>query len=197
MPGAGAPALAGNFTDPNLPAGYAPFDIINLGGTLYVTYAVQDVLKKDDVSGLGNGIVDTFDLSGNLKSRLVTGGALNSPWGLAIAPAGFGDVGGDLLVGNFGDGMIHAYNATTGALVETLRDANGNPLGIDGLWGLAFGNGGNAGPKGTLFFTAGPDGESHGLFGKLTTAPEPATWVLSGLSLLILVLCRARIVRIG
>jgi uncharacterized protein (TIGR03118 family) len=187
----GAPDLAGSFTDPNLPAGYAPFDIENINGVLYVTYAPQDADKKDDVSGPGNGIVDKFDLQGNLLGRLITGGALNSPWGLALAPAGFGDVGGNLLVGNFGDGRINAYNTTTGAFVETLRDANGNPLAIDGLWGLAFGNGGNAGPKGTLFFTAGPVNESHGLFGELNTAPEPATWLLTSGSLLVLVLRRA------
>ena len=184
LPGTAAPALAGNFTDPNLPAGYAPFNVMNLGGTLYVTYAVQDASKHDDVSGAGNGFVDKYDLQGNFVSRLVTGGALNSPWGLAIAPVGFGDVGGDLLVGNFGDGHINAYDPTTGVFVETLQDADGNPLVIDGLWGLAFGNGGSAGPKDTLYFTAGPGDESHGLFGKLTPAPEPATWLLTGLSLL-------------
>ncbi len=187
----GAPSLTGTFTDPSLPAGYAPFDIANLGGILYVTYAVQDGTKHDDVAGAGNGIVDAFDLNGNFLGRLVTGGALDSPWGLALAPAGFGDVGGDLLVGNFGDGSIHAYNPTTGALVETLTDANGNPLVIDGLWGLKFGNGGSAGPTSTLYFTAGPDGESHGLFGELNAVPEPATWLLTGFSLIAVVLFRA------
>lgn len=181
---AAASNLTGNFTDPNLPSGYAPFDIADLGGILYVTYALQDGAKHDDVAGAGNGFVDTYDLQGNFLGRLVSKGALNSPWGLAIAPAGFGDVGGDLLVGNFGDGSIHPYNPTTGALVETLTDAKGNPLSIDGLWGLKFGNGGAAGPATTLFFTAGPDGEQHGLFGELTPAPEPGTWVLTGLSLL-------------
>jgi uncharacterized protein (TIGR03118 family) len=191
LTGTGVPsALTGNFTDPSLPAGYAPFDIADLGGTLYVTYAVQDPAKHDDVAGAGNGIVDAYDLNGNFLGRLVTGGALNSPWGLAIAPAGFGDVGGDLLVGNFGDGTIHAYNRTTGAFVETLTDANGNPLTIDGLWGLDFGNGSGSGSTSTLYFTAGPDGESHGLFGELNPVPEPATWLLTGFSLL-LVLRRA------
>jgi uncharacterized protein (TIGR03118 family) len=188
---AAAPPLTGNFTDPNLPQGYAPFDVQNLNGVIYVTYAVQDSAKHDDVPAVGNGIVDAFDLQGNLIQRLVTKGALNSPWGLALAPAGFGDVGGDLLVGNFGDGLIHAYNATTGAFVETLTYPNGTPISIDGLWALRFGNGGTFGSTNTLFFTAGPDGEMHGLFGELNTAtPEPATWGLGGLSLLALAVRR-------
>lgn len=188
---AAAPPLTGNFTDPNLPAGYAPFDVQNLNGVLYVTYAVQDSAKHDDVAGPGNGIVDVFDLQGNLIRRLVTKGALNSPWGLALAPAGFGDVGGDLLVGNFGNGMINAYNATTGTFVETLTYPNGSPVSIDGLWGLRFGNGGTFGSPNTLFFTAGPDGEMHGLFGELNQAtPEPATWGVAGISLLALALGR-------
>jgi uncharacterized protein (TIGR03118 family) len=186
-----APPLTGNFTDPNLPQGYAPFDVQNLNGVIYVTYAVQDSAKHDDVPAVGNGIVDAFDLQGNLIRRLVTNGALNSPWGLALARAGFGDVGGDLLVGNFGDGLIHAYNATTGAFVETLTYPNGTPISIDGLWALRFGNGGTFGSTNTLFFTAGPDGEMHGLFGELNTAtPEPATWGLAGLSLLALAVRR-------
>lgn len=180
---AGASNLTGAFIDPNLPAGYAPFDIANLGGVLYVTYALQDAAKHDDVAGLGNGFVDAFDLTGNFLGRLVTGGQLDSPWGLAIAPAGFGDVGGDLLVGNFGNGRINAYTLS-GTFVETLTDAKGNPLSIDGLWGLKFGNGSGSGPATTLFFTAGPGDEQHGLFGQLTPTPEPATWLLTGLSLL-------------
>jgi uncharacterized protein (TIGR03118 family) len=177
------PSLPGTFTDPTLPAGYAPFDIQNLGGILYVTYAVQDGTKHDDVAAPGNGIVDTFDLNGTFLHRLVgPGGKLDSPWGLALAPAGFGDVGGDLLVGNFGNGMINAFNPSTGAFVETLQDS-GVPIVIDGLWGLRFGNGGNAGPTSTLYFTAGPDGESHGLFGDIV-APEPSTWGLAAIALL-------------
>ena len=156
---------------------------MNLGGSIYVTYALQGAGIDDD-PGLGHGFVDKYDLNGNFLGRLVSQGALDSPWGLAIAPAGFGDVGGDLLVGNFGDGLIHAYDLTTGAFKETLQDANGNPLAIDGLWGLAFGNGGNAGPTSTLYFTAGPGGESHGLFGELNQVPEPGTWLLTGFSLL-------------
>jgi len=190
----GAPNLTGNFTDPNLPSGYAPFDVQNLDGTLYVTYAVQDGAKHDDVSGLGNGIVDKFDLQGNFVERVVTGGALNSPWGLALAPVGFGDMGGDLLVGNFGDGLIHAYDPVTGALLETVENSHGNPLAIDGLWGLRFGNGANSGKTTTLYFTAGPDGESHGQFGELVPTPEPGAWVLtsSGLAFLALAARRRR-----
>ena len=179
-----SPDLAGSFTDPNLPSGYAPFDIQNLGGVLYVSYAVQDAAKRDDVPGAGNGIVDRFDLSGNLLGRVATGGLLNSPWGLAIAPVGFGDLGGKLLVGNFGDGTINAFDATTGAFFETLQGANGGTLSIDGLWGLRFGNGSSGGSTGTLFFTAGPGGEANGLFGEIDATPEPATWLLAGLGLL-------------
>jgi len=187
---AAAPNLTGNFTDPNLPAGYAPFDVANLGGVLYVTYAVQDGAKHDDMAGPGNGIVDAYDLQGNLLRRLATNGVLNSPWGLALAPAGFGDVGGDLLVGNFGDGTINAYNPMTGAFIQTLKDPNGNPISIDGLWALQFGNTGAFGPPSTLFFTAGPNDESHGLFGNLVPNPEPATWGMAGVSLLALLVAR-------
>jgi uncharacterized protein (TIGR03118 family) len=186
----GAANLTGTFTDPNLPAGYAPFGIQNLGGVLYVTYAVQDPTKHDDVGGAGNGIVDAFDLQGNFLRRLVTNGLLNSPWGLALAPVGLGNVGGDLLVGNFGDGTINAYDPTTGAFVQTLTNSSGTPLVIDGLWGLRFGNGGSFGSTDTLFFTAGPDGESHGLFGELEQMPEPGTWGVAGASLLALILRR-------
>jgi uncharacterized protein (TIGR03118 family) len=180
MKGTGAaPNLSGTFTDPSLPAGYAPFNVMQLGGVLYVTYAVQDPTKHDDVAGAGNGIVDAYDLNGNLIQRLVTGGHLDSPWGLALAPAGFAGFGGDLLVGNFGDGTINAYNPATGAYQGTLQDAGGNPLTIDGLWGLGFGNGANAGSANRLYFTAGPEGESHGLFGALDPVPEPRTWIMT------------------
>jgi uncharacterized protein (TIGR03118 family) len=183
MPGtSGAPALTGSFTDPNLPAGYAPFNIENLGGVLFVTYAVQDPAKHDDVAGPGNGVVDEFDLNGNFLGRVAAGGPLNSPWGLAIAPAGFGDIGGDLLVGNFGDGTIHVYNPTTDTFIETLDDQMGNPITIDGLWGLDFGNGQGSGSTMNLYFTAGPNSEADGLFGFIAT-PEPGTFALIGLGL--------------
>src|SRR5690242_6698631 len=162
-----APDLPGRFTDPGLPSGYAPFNVMNLGGQIYVTYAQQDGTGHDDVPGAGHGFVSVFDLNGNFLRRIASQGPLDSPWGLALAPAGFGDVGGSLLVGNFGDGTIHAYDPTSGQLLETLMDASGNPLMIDGLWALQFGNGSGSGPTSTLFFTAGPDDESNGLFGSL------------------------------
>ncbi len=171
--------LAKTFTDSTLPAGYAPFDVQVLDGKLYVTFALQDAKKHDDVAGLGHGFVDVFNLDGTGEQRLVSGGALDSPWGLAIAPAGFGPFGGDLLVGNFGNGMINAYNATTGAWIGALDGTGGNPLAIDGLWGLRFGNGAaGGGSLNALYFTAGPNGESDGLFGSLTAVPEPATWAM-------------------
>ena len=179
----GAPDLAGKFTDPGLPSGYAPFNVAVLGDSIYVTYALQGTGKDED-SGPGHGFVDKYDLNGNFVARLVSQGALNSPWGLAIAPVGFGDLGGDLLVSNFGDGLIHAYDPITGAFRETLQDQNGNPIHIDGLWGLQFGNGAAAGSTRTLYFTAGPDDETRGLFGRIDAVPEPATWLLTGLSLL-------------
>ncbi|MGH7139194.1 MAG: TIGR03118 family protein, partial [Pirellulales bacterium] len=167
---------AGAFTDPNLPAGYAPFGIANLGGKLYVSYALQDPAKHDDVAGFGHGFVDVYDASGVLLDRLVTGtpgdpnSPLNSPWGMAIAPAGFGGFGGDLLVGNFGDGKINAFDPNTGTFLGTLSDPSGQPLVIDGLWALQFGNGATAGDPSTLFFSAGTDGEQHGTFGALINA---------------------------
>jgi uncharacterized protein (TIGR03118 family) len=175
--------LAGAFTDPNgLPTNFAPFDIQNINGNLYVTYAMQDGPKHDDIAGPGNGLIDVFDTNGNFIKRLVTGSAvggtvsaLNSPWGLALAPASFGKFGNTLLVGNFGDGHINAFSPTTGALVGTLLDSNNNPIVIPGLWALTFGNGGQGGAVGSLYFTAGIGNapnftsplETHGLFGRL------------------------------
>jgi uncharacterized protein (TIGR03118 family) len=175
------PTLTGDFVDPNLPAGYAPFNDSVINGELYVTYAVQDAAKHDDVAGPGNGLVDVFNLDGSFDERLIPNGpgsALNSPWGLQIAPSSFGQFAGDLLVGNFGDGKINAYNATTGVWIGALDGADGNPLVIDGLWALKIGNGVSGGSLNTVYFTAGPDGENHGLFGSLTAAPEPSTWAM-------------------
>lgn len=166
----GAPDLTGNFKDRKIPNGYAPFNIQLLEGKLYVTYGKQDDKKHDDVAGQGHGFVDVFDTNGTLLKRLVRHGQLDSPWGLAIAPSSFGKFAGDLLVGNFGNGHINAYNPNTGTFLGSLRDASNHnrPLTIDGLWGLIPGNDGSAGNSNTIYFSAGPGGESHGLFGSLT-----------------------------
>uniref|UniRef100_Q020P2 Ice-binding protein C-terminal domain-containing protein n=1 Tax=Solibacter usitatus (strain Ellin6076) TaxID=234267 RepID=Q020P2_SOLUE len=174
--------VSGGFLDPNLPAGYAPFNIVNFGNLLYVTYAQQDAGKHDDVAGAGHGFVDVYTTGGALVGRLISRGALDSPWGMALAPANFGPLGGDLLIGNFGDGTINAFNPTSGAFLGTLSDTNGNPIVNQGLWGLAFGNGSQGTSTGTLYFTAGIPGpddiEDHGLFGSLTNAPEPGSAAL-------------------
>jgi len=155
-----------SFTDSTVPAGYAPFGIRAIGNQLYVTFAKQLAPdNQDDEPGPGNGYVDVFNADGTLAKRLATRGTLNSPWGVVAAPAGFGGFSRDLLVGNFGDGRIGAYDPTTGGFIDVLRDGTGNPIVIDGLWGLTFGPGADST---TLFFAAGPDGEAHGLLGKLT-----------------------------
>jgi uncharacterized protein (TIGR03118 family) len=163
---------AGGFVDPHIPAGYAPFGIQNVNGNLIVTYAKQDADAHDDVAGQGHGFVDMFDTNGNLIRRIAQHGQLNSPWGIAMAPASFGAFGGDLLIGNFGDGQISAFAPQPDGsfeLVGQLRGSDHKVLTIDGLWALQFGkNAPNNGPLTTLFFTAGPDGESHGLFGTIT-----------------------------
>lgn len=163
--------VSGGFADSSVPAGFAPFNIQNLGGKLYVTYAKQDANKHFDVAGVGNGYVAVFDLSGTLIKHLVSGGPLNSPWGVAIASANFGAFSGALLVGNFGDGLINAFDPGSGAFLGTLQDASGNNIRIDGLWGLIIGNGGNGGDANALYFAAGPGGQQHGLFGSLQAAP--------------------------
>jgi uncharacterized protein (TIGR03118 family) len=160
----------GAFVDPNIPAGFAPFGIRNIHGVLFVTYAKQDADREDDVAGQGLGFVDAFDKRGHLLERVATQGRLNAPWGLAMAPASFGRFGGDLLVGNFGNGRINAFEPQPGGTFEldgTLRTPDDERLAIDGLWALSFGNGAAAGSKHTLFFTAGPDDETHGLFGTI------------------------------
>lgn len=156
----------GLFVDPGLPAGYGPFGIAEIMGKLYVSFAKQDATLHDDVAGPGHGFVDVFTNTGAFVRRLVTRGALNSPWGLALAPRSFGRFGGDLLVGNFGNGLINVYNPANGARLGRLQQRNGLPIQIDGLWGLMFGNGNAAGTN-QLIFSAGPSEESHGLLGKI------------------------------
>jgi uncharacterized protein (TIGR03118 family) len=161
----------GAFVDPKIPSGFAPFGIAAIDGKILVSYAKQDADREDDVAGQGLGFVDAYSPSGALLQRLVNRGQLNSPWGMAMAPAGFGAFAGDLLVGNFGDGEINAYQPqATGTFerVGALRSGDGKEILIDGLWALAFGKGtANNGPTDTLFFTAGPDDETHGLFGTI------------------------------
>ena len=155
----------GRFGNVGIPHGYAPFDVAVLGNRVFVSYAKQDAAKHDDVAGAGHGFVNVFDLAGRFEHRFATRGVLNSPWAMIMAPRGFGDFSGDVLIGNFGDGKIHAFNRD-GHLVGTLRDTTGKPLVIDGLWGLKAGNG-VSGASSDVWFSAGPDGESHGLLGIL------------------------------
>ncbi len=171
--------VAAGFMDTHLPKGYAPFGIRTFGNVILVTYALQDDAKHDDVPGEGHGFIDMFDTSGVMLQRVATRGQLNSPWGMALAPADFGKFSGDLLVGNFGDGHIHAFEPGKSKGHSgfhhrgALRTGEEKTLVIDGLWGLSFGNGVNAGPTNVLFFTAGPDGEQHGLFGRIDAVTSP------------------------
>jgi uncharacterized protein (TIGR03118 family) len=160
--------LDGSFSDPDLPKGYAPFNVAVLGGQIYVAYAVQDADAEDEVAGQGRGLVDVFDTSGHFIRRLVSHGQLDAPWGLALAPAGFGSFGGDLLVGNFGNGRINAYDPQSGEFQGKLRGEDHKPIAIDGLWALMFGNGTTADTS-TLLFSAGIDDETHGLLGTIRT----------------------------
>lgn len=167
--------VAGGFTDANIPAGFAPYNIWPVSGKLYVTYAQQDSKKQNSVAGAGAGYVDVFDFDGNLQKRLISGGALNAPWGVTLAPSTFGAFAGNVLVGNFGDGKINAFDASTGTLTGTLQDAKGNPIVNQGLWALVFGNGGSGGDKNILYITAGPsfgDTKVHGLLAAI--APPAA-----------------------
>ncbi|HEV3309628.1 MAG TPA: TIGR03118 family protein, partial [Chloroflexota bacterium] len=169
---------AGAFADPKLPKGYAPFNVQVLGDKVYVTYAKQDANKHNDVGGQGNGFIDVFNLDGTPglpggKERLVSRGPLDSPWGLALAPSSFGAISSDLLVGNTKSGLIDVFNPTTGKSLGKLNGAGGKPIHIDGLWALQVGNGGSGGDASSVYFTAGLDHKTHGLFGSLTPA-DPA-----------------------
>jgi uncharacterized protein (TIGR03118 family) len=177
---------ASQFTDPNAPAGFAPFGVKNINGTLFVTYAKQDAARHDDVEGPGNGFVDEFNTSGHFLKRFASGTAaggalteLNSPWGMAVAPHGFGEFGGDLLVGNFGDSHVNVFSLESGRFLGQLEDANDHPLVLvggfqgsstKGLWGIGFGNGEGGADKHTLFFASGINDEADGLFGMVTMA---------------------------
>lgn len=168
--------LSGNFTDPALPAGFAPFSVHVLNGNqVYVSYAMQDAAKHDPVNAPGNGYVSLFDANGNFVRRVISQGQLNSPWGIVIATANFGQFSNDLLVGNFGDGTINAFDPATGNFLGALKDANGNAIVNGSLWDLVFDSTGQTGVKDTLYFTAGLVNEADGLFGAITVGNTPPT----------------------
>jgi uncharacterized protein (TIGR03118 family) len=158
--------LEGDFQDPGIPMGFAPFGIQAIRGFIYVTYAKQNAARHDDVAGPGNGFIDIYTKEGFLVKRLVSHGDLNSPWGLALAPDGFGPFSDKLLVGNFGDGLIHAYGAFSGHPGGALLDEQGQPIQIDDLWGLRFGTD-TTGGEHTLLFSAGINDEKDGLVGSI------------------------------
>ena len=155
---------AGAFRDSHVPNGYAPFGIQAINGDIVVTYAKQDAQKEDDVTGRGFGFVSIFDPTGKLVQRFAARGALNAPWGVALAPTSFGRFGGALLIGNFGDGTINAYGPITGHFLGTLRDQRGRRIRIDGLWGIQFGNGLLSQETNALFAAAGPGDEEGGSY---------------------------------
>ncbi len=156
------------FRDQHIPKGFAPFNVQGIGPNVYVTYAKQDEDQMDDVPGDGLGFVDVFTRSGELLQRLDHGRFLNAPWGVTLAPAFFGEFSHAVIVGNFGDGTIAAFNPVSGEFLGNMLTPSGAPVSIEGLWALSFGNGGASGPANTLFFTAGPNDETDGLFGTLT-----------------------------
>ena len=162
--------VGGDFVDPGLPDGYSPFGIQNIGGEIFVAFAKQNEDGDEEVAGEGFGYVSAFGTDGSFHGRVASRGELNAPWGMARAPSNFGKFSGDLLVGNFGDGRIHAFRSGEDGWEAhgIVKGTNHRPIEIDGLWGIAFGNGGSAGPTNTLFFAAGPDDETHGLFGSIT-----------------------------
>lgn len=163
--------MQGKFVDPTIPTGFVPFGITAVGDQLYVTYAMQDAAKHDETTGAGLGYVDVFDFSGNFVSRFASGGALNAPWGIALAPSGFSTLAGDILIGNFGDGKINVFTPHGTQLatpVGALTGNSGQVLSFPGLWSLVFGNGDSDKPLTTLFYTAGFADQTDGVFGSIT-----------------------------
>ncbi|MEP6503048.1 MAG: TIGR03118 family protein, partial [Betaproteobacteria bacterium] len=182
----GAANLTGSFTDSALPSGYVPFNVQALAGSLFVTYARRDGSSTDETEGAGFGYVDRYDLQGNLLARVASGGVLDAPWGLAIAPTSFGELAGALLVGNFGDGHINAFDLDTDSFLGRLNGADGKAIDIDGLWALSVGNDAGAGSSQALYFTAGPGDESHGVFGVMQVVPEPKSVAMLAAGLMLL-----------
>lgn len=172
----------GSFSDPNAPSGYSPYNVQNINGRLFVTYAKVDPMTGRASEDLNQGLVDEFDLNGNFVRRLATDTHLSSPWGVTIAPSSFGEFGGALLVGNFGDGGINAFNPTTGVWLGTVLDSMGNPIENDGLWAIGFRAPGSGFDPSLLYFAAGINDEANGLFGTIQPVPEPATLCLFGIA---------------
>ncbi|QQC65739.1 TIGR03118 family protein [Paraburkholderia ginsengisoli] len=160
-------AMPGKFQDTTLPAGFAPFGIQAIGARLFVTYAKQDAAAHDNVDGDGLGFVDVFDTAGNLMQRFASAGSLDAPWGVTQAPANFGRFSGDVLIGNFGDGKINAFDPASGQPLGTINLPDGSAFAQSGLWGIAFGNGLSNQPVNTLFFAAGPNDEANGVYGRI------------------------------
>jgi uncharacterized protein (TIGR03118 family) len=181
-------SLAGNFTDPNLPAGYVPYNIQLINGELYVTYVIYDSQGNETTSG----IVDIYNTDGTFASRFSSSAFLDAPWGITQAPTSFGQFGGDILIGNFLNGEINAFDPVNGGYLGTLDGSNGNPIADPGLWALEFRTGGTGDNPNTLYFTAGINDETDGLFGEIATTPEPAPLLLAGMGVLTLVLVRLR-----
>jgi uncharacterized protein (TIGR03118 family) len=174
--------LTGNFTDPTLPAGYVPYNIQAIGTQLYVTYVRYDVNGDE----LPSGIVDIFNTDGTFARRFSSSSQLDAPWGITQAPLTFGSFGGDILIGNFLNGEINVFDPLTGLFLGTLDGGNGQPLANPGLWALAFRTGGAGNDPNALYFTAGIDDETHGLFGVISPTPEPASLVLAGMGVVAL-----------
>jgi len=172
-------AAAGSFADPTIPAGFAPFGIQAINNQLYVTYAKQDATAHDEVLGTGLGYVNVFDASGTLLKRFASAGVLNAPWGITVAPAGFGSVAGRVLIGNFGDGVINSFDPATGNSMGSVMLSSGKELVVPGLWALSFGNGASNQPASALFYTAGPNNQTDGVFGRIdvvtSSSPPPCT----------------------
>lgn len=177
-------SLSGSFTDPGLPTGYEPYNIQAIGGKLYIEYAQFNATTHMPMTGLGLGIVDVFNPDGTFAGRLITGGPLDAPWGVALAPSGFGMFSHDLLIGNFGNGWINAFDPTTGKFLGSLTDLSGAPIAISGLWAIEPGN--SMAPN-SLLFNAGINGQKDGLFGKIDFVPEPGSLLLAFIGALALI----------
>jgi uncharacterized protein (TIGR03118 family) len=175
------------FNDPSLPSGYEPYNVVDMNGTLFVAYEPMNTsgpFVGQPLQGLGNGVIAEFNQNGTLLTNLITGGSLDDPWGMALAPSDFGEFSNDLLIGNFGNGEINAFNPTTGAFLGTLDNSSGDPISEGlGLWALMFGTGGSGSSASTLYITAGINNQADGLLAEIDPTPEPETLVLFGIGM--------------